>query len=228
MIDNTGWKYVYKLWDNGDVVATNVLYVPSMNPEKDKLCMHFDVDAQYYMPGSCVPRTEEMMEYWFEREVRYLSMMQGQTFCPKLYDVDEKNRKLLIEWNTESLNPAVYIDDRSLDEVSPHWEEDLYSVIKSLYDLGYYKMTLYPHCFFYTKDLCLKTFDYYGLVERSNPLISKQIVEPIIGEDSESRYKEANRGDYYDFECFFKSTLKNWLKWPNNATYKIYERLFDD
>lgn len=228
MIDNTEWKYIYKIYDDGNIVPTNVLYVPSMNSLKDKMCMHFDRNAEYYMPRSCVSRTEEMMEYFFRRELKYISMMQGQSFCPRLYDIDEKHRKILIEWNKESLNPVVYTPGRSLDDISPHWEKDLYSVIKSIYDLGYYKLALYPHCFFYDKNLQLKTFDYYSLVDRSNPYILKEIVDPIIGEDSHTRYIEVNRGDYYDFELFFKNTLKNWLKWPNDATHKIYKKMFDD
>lgn len=228
MINNSDWEYVYKIWENGNIVETNVLYVPSINAEKNKMCMHFNLDSNYYLPGNCVTRTEEMMTYWFQREVKYLSLMQGQEFCPVLYDIDEKNRKLLIEWNHESLNPVVYKCGRSLEDLSPNWEEDLYSVVKSIYDLGYYKMALYPHCFFYTEEMQLKTFDYYSMIERSNPLIHKSIVEPIIGADSEIRYKEACLGEYYDFEVFFKNTLKNWLRWPNNAASKIHDRLFND
>lgn len=228
MIDNSGWEYIYKIWDNGDVVATNVLYVPSLSPEKDKMCMHFDLHAEYYMPGSCVPRTEEMMEFYFQRELKHISIMQGQPFCPKIYDVDEKSRKILIEFNKESLNKPAFTEGRSLDEINPNWEEELFDVIKSIYDLGYYKVGLYPHCFFYTDDLQLKTIDYYTLIDRSNPLISREIVEPIIGVDSQQRYIDVDRGEYYDFEQFFKNTLKNWVKWPGNPAPKFYSRLFND
>ena len=76
MINNTEWEYVYKL-AGGETQRTNVLYTPTISPTKDKLCMHFWTESPEYMATSCVPRTDELMQFWFEREAMYLEQFQG-------------------------------------------------------------------------------------------------------------------------------------------------------
>lgn len=227
MIDNTGWNYVYKIANN-EIQRTNVLYTPTINSSKDKMCMHFWTESPEYMDASCVPRTDELMQFWFEREAMYLEQFQGKSWCPKLYEIDQTERKILIEFNQESLNWAVYTEGRSLDDYSKNWKEELYSVVKEIYDLGYYKNALYPHCFFYGKDGNLKTIDYYSVMPIDDPYISKSVVRPIIGVDSQHRYKEVENDDYYDASLFFKNTLANWVEWPDDFAKEIHARIYGD
>ena len=225
MIDNTGWEYVYKL-SQGERCATNVLYTPSVSPEGDRMCMHFWLHAEPYMPGSCVPRTEELLEYWFKRELKYMTLFQGRPWCPEIYDVDEKERKILIEFNKETLNWPMYQEGRCIEDVSPTWKEDLFSVIEDVLNLGYYKASLYPHCFFYTNDGQIKMLDYYATLEQDGCVLHKDIVEPIIGEDSEHRFIEVKQGDYFDLGLHFKNSLKNWIKWPGDPLPEFHDKLF--
>ena len=227
MINNTEWKYVYKL-AGGETQRTNVLYTPTISPTKDKLCMHFWTESPEYMATSCVPRTDELMQFWFEREAMYLEKFQGYSWCPTLYDIDRDERKILIEFNQESLNWAVYTEGRSLEDYSQNWKEELYSVVKEIYDLGYYKNALYPHCFFYGEDGNLKTIDYYSVMPIDNPYVLKSVVAPIIGVDSQQRYKEVEKDEYYDASLFFKNTLANWVEWPDDFAKEIYTRIYGD
>lgn len=228
MIDNTGWEYIRKYADKGDrfeLSSTNVLYTPTVNPERTMMCMHFIVDTNY-MIGSCVPRTEEMLQFWFERELSYLEIFQGRSWCPDIYDVDELNRKILIEFNNESLNFPIYTEGRSLDNEFPNWKKDLFCIINEVYQSGYYKSSIYPHCFFYTNDGEMKMLDYYATIPVNDSLIHKSIIEPIIGVDSENRFIEVKDGDYYEMKNHFKNSLKTWIKWPGDPLPQFYDEIF--
>lgn len=227
MIDNTGWEYVWKIIDyNGVISSTNVLYTPTISPEKDKMCMHYVLETEY-MEGSCVPRTEEMLQYWFERELRFLTIFQEKPWCPKLYDVDYENRKILIEFNKESLSWTVYNENRSLDREHPTWKDDLFEIIRDLYTSGYYKASLYTHCFFYTDTGQMKMIDYYATLPKGESRIHKDIIEPIIGVDSQNRFIEVKDGDYYEMGNHFKNSLKTWIKWPGDPLPEFYDRLIN-
>jgi len=225
MINNTGWKYIKKL-TNGFPSSTNVLYVPTISPELDKMCMYFTEEPQEYMEGSCVPRTKELMDYFFQRELNYLRLFQGKPWCPIIYDVDEQERKILIEFNKESLNWSVYEKGRFLGLEHPTWKDDLFSVIKDIYDLGYYKASLYTHCFFYTDSGQLKMIDYYATIDKTDSRIHKSLIEPIIGADSHHRFIEVRDGDYFEMGEHFKNSLKTWIKWPDDPFPEFYDRIF--
>jgi len=226
MIDNTGWNYIWKIWaeDGRSLSSTNVLYTPTINPEKDKMCMHFVSDTEY-MKLSCVPRTEEMLQYWFERELNYLKIFQGKLWCPTLYDVDYKNKKILIEFNKESLNRIIYDETRLLDIEHPTWKDDLFEILKDLYNSGYHKASIYTHCFFYSNIGQLKMIDYYATIPKNETRIHKNIIEPIIGVDSQQRFIEVKDGDYYEMGNHFKNSLKTWIKWPGDPLPEFYDRL---
>lgn len=188
--------------------------------------MHFTEDASVYMKGSCVPRNNDLMETFFQRELKYLTLFQGKPWCPAIYDVDYSERKILIEFNNESLNWPVRAEGRSLDNEFPNWEQDLFEIIKGIYDLGYVKASMYPHCFFYTKEGVLKTIDYYATIEQNDTLIHKSIIEPIIGVDSQERFIEVKQGDYYEMKDHFKNSMRTWIKWPGDPLPKFYDLIF--
>jgi hypothetical protein len=225
MIDNTNWEFIYKL-ENGWHSSTNVLYMPTISPEKDKMCMHFTENPMEYMKRSCVPRNPTLMEDFFQRELKYLTIFQDKPWCPKILDVDPVERKILVEFNNESLNWPAYSEGRSLDDEFPNWKQDLFDIIKDVYDSGYIKASLYPHCFFYSKSGQLKMIDYYATIERDDTLLHRSLIEPIIGVDSEQRFIEVKEGDYYRMGDHFKNSLKTWIKWPGNPMPEFYDKIF--
>lgn len=224
MINNNGWEYIYKL-TNGYPCSTNVLYTPTTNAQRDRMCMHFSTYSPEYMTGSCVPRSDELMDSFFQRELKYLSLFQGQAWCPEIYEVDATERKILVEFNGESLNWPVYTEGRDLNHEFPSWKEDLYNIIKSIHDLGYHKASIYPHCFFYTKTNQLKMVDYYATLDKNDTRMHKSLIEPIIGVDSQQRFIEVKDGDYYEMADHFKNSMKTWIKWPDDPLPEFYDRI---
>jgi hypothetical protein len=170
------------------------------------------------------------VDFFFEREVKNLTAFQGKPWAPKLIDIDLNARKIFIEWNKETLNTIMFTPGRDLDKECPNWKEQIFEILKDVLDSGYYKMALYPHCFFIDTTGNVKTFDMYSTIERDNPFIERRLIEGMIGEQSQGRFNDSTSDGVINFETFFKITLTDHLSktWPDNPFPDFYKRLIND
>jgi len=227
-MDNTDWNYYLKLNYDGNLRETNLLYTPTMNADGNVLCMHYCIDYDY---RDNVPEklTKELVDWFFEREVRFLKELQHLPQTPKIYDIDHLNQKIYIEWNTETLSQILYDSNRSLDEEIPNWKEQVYTLIKDFRDVGYYKLSLYPHCFFVTKDKKIKTIDYYAVIPHNERFIERSVIEGVIGKIGADRFDNSTTEDgLLDFKKFFEITANEYLSsyWPDGVFSKIFKELY--
>ena len=218
------WTPFYKI-RSGIYSTTNLLYAPMINPEGNIMCMDWSLDNAYHTGNT--GRTPELIDFFFSREVTYLNMFKDYDWAPNIIDIDDK--KIYIEWNKETLNTLLFVYNTSVDTVCPDWKEQQYAILKDLRDAGYYKMSLYPHCFFLDKNNKLKTFDFYGCVEIANPFIERKQIEGIIGNESGGRFDDATENGMINFSKFFKYTLLTHLSktWPDNPFPEHYKKLYD-
>lgn len=221
------WHYWYKIFEDRPR-TTNMLYTPLVNDSGDTLCMKWDPNEPYQEGNTGL--TEELIDFFFNREVKYLRLFQGKPWAPTVKKIDLDTRQIFIEWNKETLNTVLFTPGRDLDKECPDWKEQLYCILKDILDLGYYKMALYPHCFFIDTNRRIKTIDFYSFIERDNPYIEKRIIQGMIGDDSNGRFNQSTNDGVVNFETFFKITLKDHLKnnWPDNPFPDYYKRLFHD
>lgn len=225
----TGWSYLYKKdYTNGHDVTTNMLYTPLVNPEGNIMCMVWDEKHKYQHENDQL--TEDLINFFFEREVKYLTMSQKFTWAPKIISIDQTNRQIFIEWNKETLNHII-CGGRSLDEECPSWKNQIYNILQDIISAGYYKMALYPHCFFISEDGVIKTIDFYSVIEKSNPFVERQLIQGMIGKDSTGRFDQSTNNGIINFETFFKTTMlthlgKTWL--TDNPFPEFYMRLCND
>jgi len=228
MIDISNWHYFYKLDVSGNPVTTNMLYTPIVNPEENIMCMLYD-ETHTYQTTNKRPYgvlKKDLVDFFFEREVKNLVKFQGKKWMPKLIDVDIDKRRVFIEYHPDTIN-RILITGRNLDTECPDWQEQMFDFLKEIDDLGTYKVSLYPHCF-YIKDGILKTFDFYACMEKDSPYISKQLLSGIIGMDSTNRFDRAtNENGDVDFKIFYKITLQEQLalRWPVNPFPEFYNRI---
>jgi hypothetical protein len=78
----------------------------------------------------------------------------------------------------------------------------------------FYKMAMYPHCFYKSKDNVLKSIDYYSVVPYDERYIERKVIEGIIGKDGAYRFDEStDNNGYIDFKIasFFIAHLKGCL-----------------
>jgi hypothetical protein len=218
-------KYLYKIAE-GNHVTTNMLYTPSLTVNKNILCMDWNLDSDYHVEQS--NRTQELLDFFFDREVKHILLFRKYGWCPKLFDINLEQKKIYIEFTHETLSHIVNDPSRSLNSELPDWKEQLYNILVDTKREGYYKTALYPHCFF-IKNGVLKTFDYYGCVDMSHPYIERNSVEGMIGPGSLDRFNMATSNGLIDFNIFYKYTLNEYLSktWADNPFPEFYKRIYE-
>ena len=218
------WNYLYKIdYTNRHNVSTNMLYTPMTNQAGNVLCMSWDPEDPYQLENKNL--TPELIDFFFKREVVHLEEMQKFAWAPRLISIE--NNKIYIEFNKETLNHILLTPSRNLDEECPNWKEQIFNIIKDILNAGYYKLALYPHCFF-LKNGVIKTFDFYSCVGIKERYIPRKQLEGMIGVNSNDRFNQATVGDNVDFKIFFEITMNTFLSttWGNNNPFpEFYKRL---
>ena len=226
MIDISKWDFVYKrdYWGEG-LATTNMLYTPVINPDLDVMCMIWDENHPYQQDNKNI--SKKLVDFFFQRELEHLKLFQGRPWCPKLIDVDIDNRRIFIEYNKESINHIVMDPERDLNAECSDWKDQIYNIVSDIYDSGYYKVALYPHCFFIDKNNKIKTFDYYSCVSRKERYLDRADLEGMIGNHSTDRFNMSTVDGKIDFEIFFKLTMSSFLDvtWKDNPFPDFYQKL---
>jgi len=133
-MDNTNWKYFYKVDSYMSEMPSNMLYTPTMNEDGSILCMHYCKDNVYRKENGV---TDEVITFFFKRELRFLTELKDNKFTPTVIEVDEQQQKIFIEWNKESLSQIINDPARSIDKELPDWKDQLYNIITSLKTSNY-------------------------------------------------------------------------------------------
>lgn len=221
------WSYCYKI-KNGQQETTNLLYTPLKNDLGDTLCMKWAID-DYQKDNENLD--QDLIDFFFDREVRYLNTFQDRLWAPQIQHIDTENKKIFLEWNNESINSIINDPNRDLDRECTDWRNQIFNILDDVDRSGYYKLALYPHCFFINKDGIIKTIDFYSVIEKDYPFIERKIIEGMIGKDSTGRFDQATDSGIVNFKTFFEITMtshlgKTWLK--DNPFPEFYRRLVDD
>ena len=51
--------------------------------------------------------TEELYNFWFNQETRYLLKLKNKKYIPEILDIDYKKRKITFRWYDKSLNALI-------------------------------------------------------------------------------------------------------------------------
>lgn len=200
-------KYLYKIdYVDGTLNSTNLIYAPSVMD--NMLCMDF-ADVNYHKNLL----STKIRDYFFERELENLKKFKDYTWCPNLLDIQGK--KIFLEFGAETLNNIVLDKTRNIDNECPDWQNQIQSTLDDIKKQQYYKVTLYPHCFFILNGI-IKTIDFYGCVAFEDRMMPLDIIREMIGKDSVDRFAEATVSDKIDFEIFYNKLLTHHLfkYWP--------------
>jgi hypothetical protein len=226
VMNTSNWKYYYKRTADHVTASSNMLYTALMNPTNDILCKHYCINEDYqgHQPGM----TQEIVDFFFEREVRFLEELQYLSCTPKLLKVDRDNNKVFIEWNTETLSQIVFDPNRSIDDEFPNWKDQLYSVVKEFKNSKHYKLALYPHCFFINKDGAIKVIDYYSVVPHDDSFIEKKLIAGMIGDEGSYRFDQSETDGVIDLKNFFNLTMNIHLPkcWPDCPFPEFFNKLY--
>jgi hypothetical protein len=224
-ISTQDWKYYFKLQSGGNRSTSNLLYTPTINSEGTMMCMHYCSDSLYRNQTSTI--SEETITWFFDREVRFLKLFGHLDSTPEVYEIDKANRKIFIEWNNETLSEIIFDPNRDLNQELVDWKEQIGKILKNIKKENCWKMSLYPHCFYISKDRKLKTIDYYSVVPYTERFIDRRIIEEIIGQGGAYRFDESTKNGKIDFKEFFKITLTRHLGnlWPDEVFSKLFNEM---
>ena len=170
--------------------------------------------------------TEELLDFWFNKEVANLTKFSNKDYCPEIYYIDKQERKIFIEWTKEHCNEAVFDDNRNIDDECLDWKNQIKYIIKDIVNEGCYKCSLYPHCF-YIKDGKVKTFDWYATFDSNDHHLNyDKYIKGMAGKNSAFRFQEAMEDDAVNFKTFFMQGIKKHIKWPgSNHLQEIYQEI---
>jgi hypothetical protein len=227
------WKPFYKINpDDNQLIETNLIYTPLVNSNSDVFCMKFDHTSKYqnedlahWLPNRPY-YTKEMVKFFFDREIKYLSIFKDRHWAPRNINVDYENQSIYFSWPGETCNQIIYTG-RQLEDYCPSWKDQMLIILKDIIASGYYKTSLYPHCYFIDNGI-LKTFDFYGCVEIKDPYVSMRDIKGMVGETSGPRFDAAVKDNMLNIEILFKDALNTWIKWPDDVLPKFYKELFND
>ena len=225
-MNTSNWKYYYKRTAEHVTASSNMLYTALMNPNKDILCKHYCINEDYQ--GVQSGMTQEIIDFFFKREVKFLEQLQHLSCTPKLLEIDRANNKVFIEWNTETLSQIIFDPTRSIDKEIPDWKVRLYSVVKEFKNSKHYKLALYPHCFFINKDGILKTIDYYSVVPHDDYFIERKLIAGMIGAEGSYRFDQSEVDGVIDLRNFFNLTMNVHLLtcWPVCPFPEFFNKLY--
>jgi hypothetical protein len=171
--------------------------------------------------------TKELLDFFFEREIENIKIFQNYEWAPNILDIDKKNMKIFIEWNVETCNDLI-VKGNNLNDICFDWKAQLHKILNDIIEMGYYKMSLYTHCFFIDENNKLKTIDFYSCIKSNDPFIEKKKLVGMMGKESKERFLEAEEGDLINFDIFFKQAIKKYIKWPEDALADFYRTRFND
>jgi hypothetical protein len=218
------WHDYFKLDENGVECKTNLIYSPKVNDEGDRYMMSFNHRDPYQAEIQREDFTKELVEFFWNREKKYLEVFKDRSWAPRLINIVEDKRFITFDFPGESCNHIIY-SGRRLEDYCPDWKQQLYDIIRDIQDSGYYKVSLYPHCF-YIEAGTLRTLDFYGCVENYHPYVDIANIKGMIGEKSTHRFESATEGDRLNIETLYMEALEKYIEWPNDALKNIYRRLY--
>jgi hypothetical protein len=224
-------KPLYKINpDNNSLIETNLIYTPLIDGKRLRMCFdhtasYQTTDLEYWLPER--PHyTEEMVRFFFDRELKYLTQFKNYAWAPQNIVIDDAMQTIEFDFPGTTCNQIVYTDAK-MEDSCPNWQDQMFTIIKDIISAGYYKTSLYPHCYYIDNGI-LRTFDFYGCVERSDPFVELKHIKGMIGETSGPRFAAAVSNDVLNIEILFKDALKTWIKWPGDPLPTFYKKLFND
>jgi len=193
--------------------------------------MHYCIDTEYRTDETNTQVNEELIQWFFDREIKFLNQLSHLKTTPAVYDIDLKNRKIFTEWNKETLSQILFTPGRSIDNELPNWQEQIRDFLIATKENKFWKMALYPNCFFISKDGVLKTIDHYSVVPYEEQFIERKIIEGVIGKHGAYRFDASTDSTgYIDFKKFFEITVTKHLSmsWPNNIFANVFNEVYND
>jgi hypothetical protein len=199
------WKNFYK-YQQGPAVA-NMLYEPLVSADGKVFCMNWNSN-KYFMNDIM---TEELYEYWFNQEVKYLLKLKNKSYVPEILDIDYSKRKIKFRWYNKSLNWLIV--NNQINNIK-NWQDQIQNIKQDLEQHRIYKINMYPHTFYFDDKDQAHCMDMYGCTDNDSRYLSIEYLEPLIRTDRFDKFIHNNQLDTHEL---YNETIKtNYAEWPGD------------
>lgn len=225
-IDN--WTPFYKYSDLGEAgCMSQQTYEPLISPDGKTFCANYDWQNKYqrlWQPDR-VGYTQEVVEYFFNKEVEYAQRFSNKAWAPTIIDIDYNKKCVFYKWNGKTCNEMMHTNKT----LPWDWQQQLKDIMIEAYQNGVYKLTMYPHCHFFDEYGQMHTIDMYGCVEVDDPFIEAKYMDGIIHSTAQFRLDETGElvNGRYNLGEMFKQSLGKHVKWYGNTMDWIYKEIFN-
>lgn len=223
------WIPFYKYNDQGvPGCMSQQTYEPLINPEGTVYCANYDHNNLYqrkWQPDR-VGYTQDIVEYFFNKEVGYAHKFSNKLWAPEIIDIDYVSKRIFYKWYGPTCNELIYTG-RTLPS---DWKLQLRNIMMDCYNEGVYKLTMYPHCHYYDNSGIMHTLDMYKCVEVDDPFIEAKYMDGIIHETAKFRLDETGpkNNNRYDLEKMFFNSLCTHVKWGECDLNFVYQNIIGD
>lgn len=224
----TNWIPFYKYTEDGAYGAmSQQTYEPLISQDGKTFCANYDWQNKYqrkWQPDR-VGYTEDVVDYFFFKEVEYAHKFANRIWAPEILEIDIARKRIFYKWYGPTCNEVLY----SGGTLPVDWKSQIRSIMLDAYSAGVYKLTMYPHCHYYDNDGVMHAIDMYGCVEVKDPYIEAKYMDGIIHSTAQFRLDETGElvNGKYNLEAMFKQSLGTHVKWGKDDMRFIYEELFN-
>jgi hypothetical protein len=227
-VEINNWTPFYKYSEDGvGGKMSQQTYEPLISPDEKTFCANYDWQNQYqrvWQPGR-VGYTQDVVEYFFNKEVEYAQRFSNKKWAPEIIDIDYVNKRIFYKWYGPTCNELIYTG-RTLPS---DWKLQLQNIMMDFYHEGVYKLTMYPHCHYFDSDGIMHCIDMYGCVEVDDPFIEAKYMDGIIHATAQFRLDETGEliNGKYNLGTMFKQSLGTHVRWGEETMSFIYKEIFN-
>jgi len=224
-IDN--WTQYYKYSDQGDRCMAQQTYEPLISLDRKMFCKNYYRKNSYQKYQERPLYTDDVVDFFFEQELKYLDVFSNKPYAPEILDVDYNNRRIFIKWYDKSCNEII---QEQSDWPQSEWLEKISDIVVDQVRSGIYKLTIYPHCHYIDDDNNMRAIDWYGCVPVNDPFIEEKYMQGIIHETAKFRLDETGNptNGKLNLEIMFKKSLGKHIKWGDHNLSDVYKRVFGE
>lgn len=223
------WTQYLKLSEEGNPCMAQQTYEPLVSADGKTFCKNYSWPNEYqYIETSNRPLyTDEVAEWFFYNELKYIKLFKDKPYAPEIIDIDYTTRKIYLKWYGESCNQVIY---SGKEWPSKQWHKQIKDIMLDQYNEGIYKLTMYPHCHYIDDNNNMRAIDWYGCVPVDHPYVEEKYMQGIIHETAQFRLEETGEAINHvlNLETMFKRSLGTHVLWGDTDMSYIYKEIFDD
>lgn len=146
----------------GEGLSRNNLVYTSLMSEDQKVFVQWYYNDTGYHEGQNQVVDATLMDEKFNREVKYLRMMEHifPDLIPKILDIDLTERKIYLEVDGPDFWNQAGCDVNNYTTVLPNWQEQMLNIIEAQSAICLYKYSMHPSSYFIV-DGKLKSINYF-------------------------------------------------------------------